>query len=178
MGISSHSVARTLYLFSVFTSNKQPEGNEEIHLLVSEYLHNAGINFKEVEGRYQGEHERGFLVDSSAITEDAVQMLCKNFGQKEYIVLEATKHGCYKAVFTDVNSGQREFKGYMRSMNKSEIDRMNLDYTYRPDVGMYWTIWSTLTTKIDDFEQEKAAFIAAMPKPGLFFPVNSHALVP
>ena len=184
MGISTHSIARTLYLFSVFNTTRQPEGNEELHLLVTDYLSNLGIKYIETEGSYEGIHERGILMDSKDMTENAVQIICKQYNQKCYLTLTSYKHGTYAAFFTDISTNGVIFAGYLRSFPKSDIDRLKLDYTYRRDIDTYFSIWHSATTELDDFEEEKEEYdfrnafkIPDILPPAIYFPRDSHALI-
>ena len=160
MGVSSHSEAKTLYLFSTMQATKPQLYNEEAHSLLRDYFHAAGIPFVVVEGRYKGRLELSFLMNAAHVPEDAIMLYAKHGNQETYMIIEQWRHGTMKATLTDVNSGARTFIGYFRSFSKEQIDALKLDYTYRKDVNMYWAVWPTDTTLIGEFEDEIAYALA------------------
>lgn len=162
MGNKSEDKCNVLYLFSTMNGKNKPtpEENEEAHNMLKDYFGAAGIQFVELEGSYKGGKELSFLIPANTVPEEAVQVYCKHGQQEAYLVLEGHRDGMYKAIMTDVESGAKTFLGYMRSMSKENIDALGLDYTYRPDLNMYWTIWPTDTTLLIDFEYEIAEAIA------------------
>jgi len=156
MSVSTHSQAQPpLYLFSTMSDKRKPEENEEAHSLLSDYFSATGIPYVELEGTWQGQKELSYLLGGGDVPEELVQAICKQGEQTCYFVLENHKHGTYKVIETDVASGAKKYIGYMRSMDKADIDRLNLDYSYRKDVDKYFTVWPTDTTMMDAFEEEK-----------------------
>lgn len=156
MGVSSHSEAKTLYLFSTMQATKPQLDNEEAHSLLRDYFHAAGIPFVVVEGRYKGRLELSFLMNAAHVPEDAIMLYAKHGNQETYMIIEQWRHGTMKATLVDVASGKKTFIGYFRSFSKDVVEKLNLDYTYRPDVDKYWAVWPTDTTLIDKFEDEIA----------------------
>lgn len=149
---------KTLYIFSTMKADNKPLDNEEAHSLLTDYFKATGIPFIEIEGRYKGTNELGFLMSADHVPEEAIQLYAKHGKQETYLVLEWHQRGIYKAVSVSVQSGAKEFLGYFRSMSKENIDRLNLDYTYRKDLDMYWTIWLSDTTLIGEYEKEIDAY--------------------
>lgn len=156
MGVSSHSQARTLYIFGTMKPENKPEDNEEAHKLLADYFAAAGIPHVEVEGRYKGFHERCFLMNAAHVPEDAIHLYAAHGKQETYLTITQWKHGTMKAVLTDVKTGAKTNIGYFRSFSKETIENLQMDYTYRPDVNIYWSVWPTDTTLIQQFEEEIA----------------------
>lgn len=156
MGVSDHSLPRTLYLFSTMRKEVKPLENEEAHSLMKDYFMAAGIPFIEVEGFYKGAHELSFLMNAEHVPEDAIMLYAKTGNQENYMSIDQWKHGTMKAYLTDTKSGEKRFIGYFRSFSKENIDALKLDYTYRKDVDKYWAVWPTDTVMMDKFEDELA----------------------
>ena len=135
-------------------ADRHPLDNEEAHLRLKEYFMTTGIPFIEVEGRYDGVHELSFLMNAEHVPEDAIMLYCKHGEQECYMTIDQWKHGTMKAVLTAVKTGEKKNIGYFRSFSKENIDKLDLDYTYRKDVDKYWAVWPTDTTLIDEFEDE------------------------
>jgi len=156
MGVSSHSVPKTLYIFGTMRKENKPEDNEELHKLLGDYLNVVNVPHVEVQGSFDGFEELGFLVNAEHLPEEAVMAISRHGKQECYLTIENHKHGIYKAVLTDTTSGAKTFIGYFRELPKRTIDALGIDYTYRGDVDKYWAVWPTDTTMIGDFEDEIA----------------------
>lgn len=154
MSISQHSEFKKLYIFSVQQANLDYFENHEAHELITDYLTCVNMPYIELEGCYLGKTEKSLLVDANGISEDSIMNICKRANQESYLVLENHKHGLYKAVLTFTANGRRLFLGYLREISKDIIDALNLDYSYRPEVNKYFTVWPTDTTVMSTFESE------------------------
>ena len=157
MGISSHSEANKHYvIFSVYQGldlkhaiGRKSSDNESAHSEMKRHLETFDIKYVELEGCYKGTKEKSFLVPMDKFS---AAWAFKN-GQECYLEIFNHKHGMYKAYFVYVD-GKKDFVGYLRQFNKTDIDNLKLDYSYRPDTKEYFVIWNTDTCTADDFQRE------------------------
>lgn len=160
MGVSTHSEPKKVFIFSAYRSNRSQDENEGNHQQVVDYFTKMSIPFIPVIGRYKGVLEEGFLVTAASVPEELVLHMTRHYHQDEYMVLDNHKHGTYIASLVNCATREQKQIGFMREMPEADVQSMNLDYTYRPDLKKYWVVWHTDTTQMQKLADEKSAYIA------------------
>lgn len=148
MGVSTHSQPKTLAIISAPT-----ERLAELQRSIKTFTGNTPVT---VTGTFKGEKEVSFLV--GGLTDEQATDLAHRYNQTCWLKLENHKHGTYRAYF--VTNGQAVGAGYLRSVSYDLIEKLGLDYTFRPDTGEFFTIWPTDTTIMKDFNDEVVAALA------------------
>ena len=105
-------------------------------------------------GCYKGQEENSFLVPVAA--RDLVTALCISYGQECFALLTTDRHGLRKVYFAYAD-GVEEFQGYLWEVSE-ERARACDGWTYRPDVGKYWTILPNDCTAMRDDSENRGLF--------------------
>lgn len=152
MGITTHSMQRSVFIFSAYKGTMTKFKNELRHIALMNFLRNVDQPFKEVQGMYNGEVEDSVVVTGMA-EEDVASLSLKMLGQECYMRLDNYKHGQYKA--TLVYADKQVEIGYLREVTRDDIIELNLDYTYCPVMNKYWAVTEQCITQPSMWEEYK-----------------------
>lgn len=117
-----------ILIFSVY-QGQNPGTDHNNTGRVRRELTNLGIEYKNVEGSFQGKTEEAFIVD--ARHEKYVVDFCKEYNQQAYLF----SHNDRYTELVSVKTGERAGIGHLTSQtNKPK----NEDYTFDAQLGLYW----------------------------------------
>lgn len=157
MNTNAHELGKSYIIFSVAQPSLSDIQNKVHHTATIMQADREEISYKQLTGTYKGIEERGLIVPYNEKTVDFVKALMIQFRQEGYLKLDSHKNGMYKAYFVN-RDGEAKFKGYLRSMPKTTIDDLGLDYCFfRADENTYYTIWDSDTSSMGDLQREVIA---------------------
>ena len=150
--ITGKNYQQPLYIVSAEKSNLAPKVNEKRHNDLKRQLEFLDISFMENEGRYQSTIEKSLtLMGASKL---AAHHYASFYNQDSFLRLEHHHSGIYHAILVDADTSEETKLGFFRSLSKSDIDKLGLDYTQAADTGVYFTIWPTDTLGMVEMAHE------------------------
>lgn len=121
---------KEIIIFSVFQKDNPEYHNEDIHQTIKNVFDQNNVGYKELIGVYKGQEEKSLLV--TAIHEDKVKELCKQFNQECYLYSDSDRN-----TFLCYPDNKVINIGTLKSTTK-DIAITKDSYSYDPEYNMYW----------------------------------------
>ena len=110
-----HNVTERVYIFSVFNSQRNAEGNLAEHKETIANLKSKYYTPTEVNGKYNGVEEKSIMLYGTNLTEPMIEELAKKNFQESYLVVY--HDGVAELVYSN---GNRKIMGDFVSVSESD----------------------------------------------------------